>query len=65
MKRSSILRNELSQEMAIVESRRCSGGEKFRKQGEGVRFGGFIDLAHAFDEAALVYGSDLIQHNLP
>ncbi len=49
----------------MVESRRCSGGEKFRKQGEGVRLGGFIYLAHAFNESAFVYGSDLIQHNLP
>lgn len=41
------------------------GSEEFRKQGEDVPLGGFVNLAHAFDESTFIYGSDLIQHNLP
>lgn len=40
------------------------GSEEFRKEGENLPLGGFVDLAHALDESAFVYGSDLIQHNL-
>ena len=40
------------------------GSEEFRKEGENLLLGGFVDLAHALDKSAFVYGSDLIQHNL-
>jgi hypothetical protein len=40
------------------------GSEEFRKEGENLLLSGFVDLAHALDKSAFVYGSDLIQHNL-
>ena len=39
--------------------------EEFGEERKHVRAGGFVKLAKAFDQTALINGSDLIEYDLP